>query len=190
MWQNVPLGRSVSSGAENLDVRTFGCERSNLMNRYEGRRVLINGGGSGISQATVLRVLAEGGQVVAADVNGAGPAATREQAAADVNEAGPAATREQAVPAGTGARLHTVTVDIADETSVRDASARRTPEPSCPRTPTCRCSRSSPRRGHRLRGPGGSGRRGRRARLGGRLLQVDGSLITGTEIRIDGGTHF
>ncbi|MEY9849132.1 NAD(P)-dependent dehydrogenase (short-subunit alcohol dehydrogenase family) [Streptacidiphilus sp. BW17] len=77
------------------------------MNRYEGRRVLITGGGSGIGQATVLRVLAEGGHVVAADVN----------------EAGLAATREQAVAAGTDARLHAVTVDIADEASVRNAVA-------------------------------------------------------------------
>ncbi|MER6900279.1 SDR family NAD(P)-dependent oxidoreductase, partial [Amycolatopsis sp. NPDC000740] len=37
------------------------------MNRYEGRRVLVTGAGSGIGQATVLRMLAEGGRVVAAD---------------------------------------------------------------------------------------------------------------------------
>ena len=77
------------------------------MNRYEGRRVLITGGGSGIGQATVLRVLAEGGHVVAADVD----------------EAGLTATRKLAPDAGTEARLHTVQVDIADETSVRDAVA-------------------------------------------------------------------
>ncbi|WP_037605336.1 SDR family NAD(P)-dependent oxidoreductase [Streptacidiphilus rugosus] len=77
------------------------------MNRYEGRRVLITGGGSGIGQATVLRVLAEGGHVVAADVDGAGLAATVELATA----------------AGTASRLHTALVDIADEASVREAVA-------------------------------------------------------------------
>ncbi|MEY9877117.1 NAD(P)-dependent dehydrogenase (short-subunit alcohol dehydrogenase family) [Streptacidiphilus sp. MAP12-33] len=77
------------------------------MNRYEGRRVLVTGGGSGIGQATVLRMLAEGGRVVAADVD----------------EAGLAATRKLAAEAGTDARLHTVTVNIADETSVREAVA-------------------------------------------------------------------
>ncbi|RAG82833.1 short-chain dehydrogenase [Streptacidiphilus pinicola] len=64
---------------------------------------LISGGGSGIGQATVLRVLAEGGQVVAADVD----------------QAGLAATRKLAADAGTEALLHTVEVNIADEASVR-----------------------------------------------------------------------
>ena len=41
------------------------------MNRYEGRRALITGRGSGIGQATVLRMLREGGSVVAADVSAA-----------------------------------------------------------------------------------------------------------------------
>lgn len=35
------------------------------MNRYEGRRAIVTGGGSGIGQATVLRMLAEGGIVAA-----------------------------------------------------------------------------------------------------------------------------
>jgi NAD(P)-dependent dehydrogenase (short-subunit alcohol dehydrogenase family) len=39
------------------------------MKRYENRRALVTGGGSGIGQATVLRMLAEGGQVVAADIS-------------------------------------------------------------------------------------------------------------------------
>ena len=35
------------------------------LQRYTDRRVLITGGGSGIGQATVLRILDEGGRVVA-----------------------------------------------------------------------------------------------------------------------------
>ncbi|MET7696466.1 SDR family NAD(P)-dependent oxidoreductase [Streptomyces sp. NPDC005485] len=77
------------------------------MNRYNDRRVLITGAGSGIGQATVLRILAEGGHVVAADVDTAGLTATRKLAA----------------DTGTKARLHTVQVNIADETSVREAVA-------------------------------------------------------------------
>ncbi|WP_406478738.1 SDR family NAD(P)-dependent oxidoreductase [Streptomyces sp. NBC_01615] len=72
------------------------------MNRYEGRRALVTGGGSGIGQATVLRILAEGGQVVAADVSEAGLTDTVAKAGADAG------------------RLTTVVVNIADETSVRD----------------------------------------------------------------------
>lgn len=71
------------------------------MNRYEGRRALVTGGGSGIGQATVLRMLAEGGRVVAADVSEAGLADT-------VAKAGDAATR-----------LTTVVMDVADEDSVK-----------------------------------------------------------------------
>ncbi|MGO9071173.1 SDR family NAD(P)-dependent oxidoreductase, partial [Mycobacterium sp.] len=48
--------------------------------RYTDRRVLITGGGSGIGQATVLRILAEGGTVVAADISEAGLADTKAQA--------------------------------------------------------------------------------------------------------------
>ncbi|MFE6964627.1 SDR family NAD(P)-dependent oxidoreductase [Agromyces sp. NPDC057679] len=75
------------------------------MNRYEGRRALVTGGGSGIGQATVLRMLAEGGRVVAADVSEAGLADT-------VAKAGEAAER-----------LTTVTMNIADEASVREGVA-------------------------------------------------------------------
>ncbi|WP_418062925.1 SDR family NAD(P)-dependent oxidoreductase [Pimelobacter simplex] len=71
------------------------------MNRYEGRRVLVTGAGSGIGQATVLRMLAEGGRVVAADVSEAGLADT-------VTKAGAAADR-----------LATVVMNVADEESVR-----------------------------------------------------------------------
>ncbi|MFF8726955.1 SDR family NAD(P)-dependent oxidoreductase [Streptomyces sp. NPDC015171] len=78
------------------------------MNRYEGRRVLITGGGSGIGQATVLRLLAEGGSVVAADVSEQGLRDTAEKAAASAD------------------RLTTLVVDIADETSVRAGVAAAT----------------------------------------------------------------
>ena len=71
------------------------------MKRYEGRRSLVTGGGSGIGQATVLRMLSEGGRVVAADVSEAGLADT-------VTKAGDAADR-----------LHTVVVNVADEASVK-----------------------------------------------------------------------
>lgn len=71
------------------------------MNRYEGRRVLVTGAGSGIGQATVLRMLAEGGRVVGADVSEAGLADT-------VEKAGDLA-----------GRLETVVMNIADEGSVR-----------------------------------------------------------------------
>lgn len=75
------------------------------MNRYEGRRALVTGGGSGIGQATVLRMLAEGGTVVAADVSEAGLADT-------AAKAGEAADR-----------LTTITMNIAEENSVRDGVA-------------------------------------------------------------------
>ncbi|MEU7701770.1 SDR family NAD(P)-dependent oxidoreductase [Streptomyces sp. NPDC015492] len=73
----------------------------NQLTRYEGRRALITGGGSGIGQATVLRVLAEGGRVVAADISEDGLKDT-------VAKAGDAA-----------GRLTTVVVNVADEASVR-----------------------------------------------------------------------
>jgi NAD(P)-dependent dehydrogenase (short-subunit alcohol dehydrogenase family) len=78
------------------------------MNRYEGRRVLITGGGSGIGQATVLRILAEGGSVVAADVSERGLRDTAEKAAAH------------------GDRLMTLVMDISDEDSVRSGVAAAT----------------------------------------------------------------
>ncbi|MCX4980464.1 SDR family NAD(P)-dependent oxidoreductase [Streptomyces sp. NBC_00572] len=73
----------------------------NQLTRYVGRRALITGGGSGIGQATVLRVLAEGGRVVAADISEDGLKDT-------VAKAGDAADR-----------LTTVVLNVADEASVR-----------------------------------------------------------------------
>ncbi|MFB4300859.1 SDR family NAD(P)-dependent oxidoreductase [Actinomadura sp. NTSP31] len=75
------------------------------MDRYNGRRALVTGGGSGIGQATVLRLLAEGGDVVAADVSEAGLKDTVAKAGAHAE------------------RLRTVVVDVADEASVRAAVA-------------------------------------------------------------------
>ncbi|MFJ9549135.1 SDR family NAD(P)-dependent oxidoreductase [Streptomyces erythrochromogenes] len=80
------------------------------MNRYEGRRVLITGGGSGIGRATVHRLLAEGGRVHAVDVS----------------EAGLKATAEQAAAAGHGDRLTTALLDISDENAVREGVAAAT----------------------------------------------------------------
>ncbi len=49
------------------------------MNRYADRRVIVTGAGSGIGQATALRMLQEGGQVVAADISPEGLADTVSQ---------------------------------------------------------------------------------------------------------------
>jgi NAD(P)-dependent dehydrogenase (short-subunit alcohol dehydrogenase family) len=73
--------------------------------RYTGRRVLITGGGSGIGQATVLRILEEGGRVVAADISEAGLKDT--VAKADAH----------------GDRLSTVVMDVSSEDSVKAAVA-------------------------------------------------------------------
>ena len=40
------------------------------MQRFDDRRIIITGAGSGIGQATVARLLEEGGTVVAFDVSG------------------------------------------------------------------------------------------------------------------------
>lgn len=73
-----------------------------MLTRFHGRRALISGGGSGIGQATVLRLLEEGGTVVAADISEAGLADTRMKAGDAAN------------------RLHAIHVNIGDEASVRN----------------------------------------------------------------------
>lgn len=73
------------------------------MNRFDNKRVLISGAGSGIGQATVARILDEGGTVVAADIS----------------EAGLELTHAGAAAAGQADRLITVAVDISSENSVR-----------------------------------------------------------------------
>ena len=42
------------------------------MQRFDDRRIIITGAGSGIGQATVARLLEEGGTVVAFDVSAEG----------------------------------------------------------------------------------------------------------------------
>ncbi|CAM3485468.1 SDR family oxidoreductase [Nocardioides dubius] len=76
------------------------------MNRYDERRVLVTGAGSGIGQATVLRILAEGASVAAADISAAGLADT-------VAKAGPHADRVTAV-----------LMDVGDEQSVIEGVAQ------------------------------------------------------------------
>ncbi|MFB7381356.1 SDR family NAD(P)-dependent oxidoreductase [Kitasatospora purpeofusca] len=73
------------------------------MERFTGRNVLITGGGSGIGRATVHRILAEGGRVVAVDVNEDGLKSTLDRATAD----------------GTADRLTTTVLDVSDEAAVR-----------------------------------------------------------------------
>ncbi|CAJ1511018.1 SDR family NAD(P)-dependent oxidoreductase [[Mycobacterium] burgundiense] len=63
--------------------------------------MLITGGGSGIGQACVLRILAEGGHVVAADISADGLGDTTARAGAH------------------GSRLSTVVMDVGDEGSVQ-----------------------------------------------------------------------
>ncbi|WP_067533896.1 SDR family NAD(P)-dependent oxidoreductase [Nocardia crassostreae] len=75
------------------------------MRRYDGRRVLVTGAGSGIGQGVALRLLEEGAKLVAADINEQGLAATIE-----------------GVPADQRDRLHTIRLDIADPESVRAAA--------------------------------------------------------------------
>ncbi|WP_030234044.1 SDR family NAD(P)-dependent oxidoreductase [Streptomyces sp. NRRL S-350] len=72
------------------------------MERFSGRNVLITGGGSGIGQATVHRILAEGGTVVAVDVDEDGLKRTLDRATAD----------------GTTDRLTIRVLDISDEAAV------------------------------------------------------------------------
>ena len=75
------------------------------LQRYTDRRVLVTGGGSGIGQATALRILDEGGQVVAADIS----------------EAGLKDTVARAEPHR--GRLSTVVIDVASEESVKEGVA-------------------------------------------------------------------
>lgn len=72
------------------------------MNRLTGQHILVTGAGSGIGQATALRLAAEGATVVAADINGDGLAATTARAA----------------DTGISEEITTLEMDIGDEASV------------------------------------------------------------------------
>lgn len=76
------------------------------LQRYTDRRVLITGGGSGIGQASALRILDEGGRVVAADISESGLKDTVARAESH------------------GDRLSTVVIDVASEQSVKEAVAQ------------------------------------------------------------------
>jgi NAD(P)-dependent dehydrogenase (short-subunit alcohol dehydrogenase family) len=72
--------------------------------RFEDRRIIVTGAGSGIGQATVARLLDEGGAVMAYDVSAEGLAATASAAQA----------------AGTEKRLSTALLDVSSEDAVTD----------------------------------------------------------------------
>src|SRR5829696_746231 len=72
------------------------------MDRFDDRKIIITGAGSGIGRATVARLLEEGGTVVAYDVSADGLAKT---AAAAEN-------------AGTAKRLTTAVLDVSSEDAV------------------------------------------------------------------------
>ncbi len=72
------------------------------MNRFVDRRIIVTGGGSGIGQGTVLRLLAESGHVHAIDVN----------------IDGLATTQQMARDAGVAERLTVSAVDIGNEAAV------------------------------------------------------------------------
>jgi NAD(P)-dependent dehydrogenase (short-subunit alcohol dehydrogenase family) len=78
------------------------------MLRFADRRTIVTGAGSGIGQATVARLLDEGGRVVAFDVSADGLGVTAKAAEA----------------AGKTDRLWTAVLDISDEGAVRDAVDR------------------------------------------------------------------
>ncbi|MBD0022199.1 SDR family oxidoreductase [Gordonia pseudamarae] len=80
-------------------------------NRFENRRVIITGAGSGIGQATSLRLVAEGAAVVACDVH----------------QEGLDRTAERARTTGPGS-LSTHVVDVSDESSVTECVGAATEE--------------------------------------------------------------
>lgn len=74
------------------------------MSRFGDRRIIVSGGGSGIGQGVVLRLLSEGGRVHAVDVNAAGLGVTEEMADAQ----------------GIAGHLTTGTLDVSAEAAVSE----------------------------------------------------------------------
>ncbi|AQS41292.1 MAG: Putative oxidoreductase [Candidatus Tokpelaia hoelldobleri] len=74
------------------------------MKRFEGRKIIVTGAGSGIGQATVARLLSEGGMV----------------AAVDISEAGLKKTAEQAQKDGNADRLVVIAADLSEEAAVKE----------------------------------------------------------------------
>ncbi|MCV7092133.1 SDR family NAD(P)-dependent oxidoreductase [Mycobacterium interjectum] len=77
------------------------------MQRFDNRRIVVTGAGSGIGAATVIRLLDEGGTVMGLDVN----------------ERGLAATAAAADEADTAERLSTAVLDVSSEEAVTCAVA-------------------------------------------------------------------
>ena len=82
------------------------------MQRFDGRRVIVTGAGSGIGAATVIRLLGEGGLVMGFDVDEQKLAATAAAAAGSDN----------------AKRLSTAVVDVSSEEAVTRAVAETTAE--------------------------------------------------------------
>ena len=82
------------------------------MQRFDNRRIIVTGAGSGIGAATVSRLLDEGGTVMGFDVN----------------EQGLAATAAAAGDADNAKRLSTAVVDISSEEAVTRAVAETVAE--------------------------------------------------------------
>ena len=81
-----------------------------MQRRYDGRRVLVTGAGSGIGRGIALRLLTEGATLVAADITEEGLKETAEKAGSLENVGADDDPR---------ARLETVRVDVSDPESVR-----------------------------------------------------------------------
>ncbi|MGP2439873.1 glucose 1-dehydrogenase [Streptomyces sp. JW3] len=74
-----------------------------MTNRFDGKAVLITGGGSGLGRATALRLAAEGAKLSLVDVSEQGLAET----AAEIEQASP------------GTEVLLITADVSDEADVR-----------------------------------------------------------------------